>query len=318
MLPQSQEEPAPPTPDALPLPPPRWLPSRPTAAAPAPSADDLTPMLQQLTLRQSLRPPRRKLLVLDCNGLLFWRARKGTTDLSKLPRGPDATSGQFAIFSRPHLYEFLQWCTQRFVVVVWSTAKRQNLDPMVKLAFQGLPPPALVLDQHDCTPTGQFDGDRPLMLKELARLWAHPQLLAAAGQYVHTLAHILARALPAPSATGDDCAEGLTSNCDAGTARPTRFSSMTRPTRRRATPSTLPSTRTSGVGRRTPAPTPRTASVQRASCAACSRRSLPRTTCGPWCARSSQIRALSSAAGATRPIAPSSAASRATSLPPSQ
>ena len=139
-------------------------------------------------LQQSLSPTsRRKLLVLDCNGLLFWRVRKqaprgSSDDLSKLPP-PNATSGQFAIFARPHLRDFLQWCTEHFVVVVWSTAQRKNLEPMVKLAFEGLPPPALVLDQTDCTATGQSDGDRPLMLKELSRLWAHPQLLAVAGSY---------------------------------------------------------------------------------------------------------------------------------------
>ena len=98
------DSPQPPGPNALPPPPMRWLSSRPTPApAPAPpaaAADDLTQMLQQLMLQQSLPPRRRKLLVLDVNGLLFWRARKGHADLSKLPRGPDATSGQFAIFSR--------------------------------------------------------------------------------------------------------------------------------------------------------------------------------------------------------------------------
>ena len=144
-------------------------------------------MLQQMLLH-SPPPRRRKLLVLDANGLLFWRVRKGQAPrgspncLSKLPQ-PDASVNQFAIFARPHVRDFVRWCTEHFVVVVWSTAQRKNLEPMVKLAFDGLPPPALVLDQADCTPTGESDGERPLMLKELSKLWGHPQLLAACGSY---------------------------------------------------------------------------------------------------------------------------------------
>ena len=54
---------------------------------------------------------------------------------------------------------------------------------MVKLAFDGLASPVLVLDQNDCTDTGERQDERPIMLKELSRLWAHPQLLSSAGHY---------------------------------------------------------------------------------------------------------------------------------------
>ena len=167
------ELPAPPGADALPLPPARWL----TAQRPA-GHDGLIPMLQQL-MRQEEAPPTmpRKLLVLDMNGLLVWRARKGQA----LPREPDATSGQFAIFARPYLRAFLAWCTERFECVVWSTAQRKNLEPMVQLAFDGLPPPLVQLDQGSCTDTGLFDGDRPLMLKDLSRLWSHPHFPSRIG-----------------------------------------------------------------------------------------------------------------------------------------
>ena len=59
---------------------------------------------------------------------------------------------------------------------VWSTAQRKNLDPMIRLAFHGLPPPRLVFDQTNCTDTGQLHpgdttGTHRVLIKELATLW---------------------------------------------------------------------------------------------------------------------------------------------------
>jgi hypothetical protein len=137
----------PPPPQSLPMPPLRWL-----------------------------RKPK-KLLVLDLNGLLFWRVRKGEVDLASLPCAPDATVGQFHIFRRPNAQEFLTWCSQHFAIAVWSTAQAKNVQPMVDLAFAGLPPPMAILDQSHCTHAGEahpddISGTRRLMLKELSRLWS--------------------------------------------------------------------------------------------------------------------------------------------------
>ena len=137
----------PPPPQSLPMPPLRWL-----------------------------RKPK-KLLVLDLNGLLFWRVRKGEVDLASLPCAPDATVGQFHIFRRPNAPEFLAWCSQHFAIAVWSTAQAKNVQPMVDLAFAGLPPPMAILDQSHCTDAGEahpddISGTRRLMLKELSRLWS--------------------------------------------------------------------------------------------------------------------------------------------------
>ena len=141
----------PPPPSALPPPPPRW--------------------------RTGKR--RRKLLVLDANGFLFWRLHKSKGRLHELPCAPDATAGDFHIFKRPHLSEFISWCSERFHVVVWSTAKGVNLHPMVQLAFHGLPPPVAVFDQTDCTDTCQAHPSKPhnLFLKELTRLWSDPRVV---------------------------------------------------------------------------------------------------------------------------------------------
>ena len=128
------------------------------------------------------------MLVLDMNGLLLWRARRDDFDLTQLPCRPDATAGQFHIFRRPHLRDFLAWCSERFLLVVWSTAMGKNLAPMVQCAFaaQGLSPPVAVLGQSDCTDTGEVHPDgsgKALVLKELSRLWADARVVSAIGAY---------------------------------------------------------------------------------------------------------------------------------------
>jgi len=151
-------------------PPPHWLP-------PPPS-------------RWLQRPRRKKLLVLDVNGLLCWRAPKGKSvvmvddvrvDLATL-RPPDGTAAQFHVWLRPYAREFVAWCAERFELVVWSTATARNLEPLVELVFAGHRPMA-VLNQSHCTNidvTHPDDEARPLYIKELAKMWADQRIAAAA------------------------------------------------------------------------------------------------------------------------------------------
>ena len=183
---------APPPPNSLPPPPSSWLKKPKKKAEPAASGADaelammLASLQVQLDTQSAVAPRRRKLLVLDVNGLLLWRVfKKGQVDLAKLPP-PDTTMGQFLIFARPHLREFLTWCAEHFYIVVWSTTTRKNLDPIVKFAFEGLPPPSAVLDQTDCTDTGVLhpddtDGSYKLRIKELSKLWADARIQSALG-----------------------------------------------------------------------------------------------------------------------------------------
>ena len=134
----------------------------------------------------SARSGRRKLLVLDANGFLFWRARRGGSNEPRPERPPDANSGNFSIWRRPRVREFIVWAAERFHLVVWSTAMRHNIAPMVELAFEGLPPPLAIFDQSDCTDSGCVDPQnrhKRLMLKRLDHLWASDRVLSAAGSF---------------------------------------------------------------------------------------------------------------------------------------
>ena len=156
---------------------------------------DLSDALAQLTLMLHERsaapekPPAslaspRKLLVLDCNGFLCWRARRGS-DTTLPARPPDASHGEFKIYLRPHARDFLKWCAARFHIVVWSTAMRRNLEPIVAAAFGTDVTPAAIFDQSACTDTGLTHPDNPqkrLLLKRLSCVWG-AQSVSAFGTF---------------------------------------------------------------------------------------------------------------------------------------
>lgn len=120
---------------------------------------------------------RRHLLVLDVNGLLVerrLRKRARGSRSSSWRRRPDAVLGAFEVYDRPHLRDFVEFVLHTFAVAVWSSARRENLLPLVGHIFGGEHALAAVWDQTNCTATGQYDPNkpgRPLVLKELAKLW---------------------------------------------------------------------------------------------------------------------------------------------------
>lgn len=117
---------------------------------------------------------RKKLLVLDVNGLLLFRKYKATS----FPQEFDAVIGEFTIFIRPFAKEFLTWCCDNFIVVIWGTAMKQNLDPLIPLVF-GCNQPHLVLTQAECSDTGlqhPTKRGKALLVKDIHRVWEHPNL----------------------------------------------------------------------------------------------------------------------------------------------
>ena len=110
----------------------------------------------------------KKLLILDVNGLLLHRVYGGR---GKMQREPDGKVGRFSVWLRPHARDFVRWCVERFVLVVWSTAMRHNVEPLVDFLFEGTAArPHAVFDGSHCTDTGLRHPQRRakrLVLKEL-------------------------------------------------------------------------------------------------------------------------------------------------------
>ncbi|KAI6679106.1 hypothetical protein NL676_039902 [Syzygium grande] len=80
-----------------------------------------------------------------------------------------------AVFKRPFVDEFLQFCFEKFAVGVWSSRTKRTLDPIVDFLMGDSKGKLLFCwDQSYCTIT-KFatieNRDKPLVLKELRKLW---------------------------------------------------------------------------------------------------------------------------------------------------
>ncbi|KAL8130283.1 hypothetical protein V2J09_019438 [Rumex salicifolius] len=119
---------------------------------------------------EAARHCRKKLLILDVNGLL--------ADIVAYPERqymPDAWISMKAVFKRPFCTDFLEFCFENFEVGVWSSRNRKNVDSAVDF-LMGDKKKKLIFcwDQSHCTDTGYRtveDRNKPLFLKEIKKLW---------------------------------------------------------------------------------------------------------------------------------------------------
>ncbi|KAJ6707527.1 HALOACID DEHALOGENASE-LIKE HYDROLASE (HAD) SUPERFAMILY PROTEIN [Salix viminalis] len=115
-------------------------------------------------------PVRKKLLILDINGVLV-------DIVSSPPKGhiADIKIAKRAIFRRPFCFDFLNFCFERFEVGIWSSRTRKNVDSVIEFAMGDMQKKLLFCwDLSKCTAT-QFrtleNRHKPLVFKELRRIW---------------------------------------------------------------------------------------------------------------------------------------------------
>ena len=181
----------------------------------------LTRAIGSLALLKEPAPPTPSvLLVLDVNGLLVHRSRE------KL-RGLDASlvHKRTWVYDRPHSDDFLTWVLQRFTVGVWSSARADNLEPLVAHVFGAERRRCLrfTWSQEQCSTDGTVHtkcgrgrtASKPRFLKELARLAA-----AGHGTLTHTLLvdddHYKAARNPPHTAVHPRAFEAAAGSVDAG------------------------------------------------------------------------------------------------------
>ncbi|KAJ6830777.1 uncharacterized protein M6B38_351370 [Iris pallida] len=115
------------------------------------------------------RSAGKKLLVLDLNGLLCDVVR-GFQD----PRDAHIILRKSAVFKRPFCDDFLKFCYERFVVGVWSSRLKENVQCIVSGIVCDAQNLSFCWDITRCTTTGYKtieDKHKPLVLKELKKLW---------------------------------------------------------------------------------------------------------------------------------------------------
>ncbi|WOL07770.1 hypothetical protein Cni_G16518 [Canna indica] len=114
--------------------------------------------------------PKKKLIVLDLNGLLADIKQ----DFRNAHQAQKRVGGK-SVFKRPFCDDFLEFCFERFHVGVWSSRRRYNVDAAVDYLMGNLRQKLLFCwDQSKCTYTGYGTLDnihKPLVLKELEKLW---------------------------------------------------------------------------------------------------------------------------------------------------
>jgi hypothetical protein len=115
----------------------------------------------------------RKLLVLDLNGFLIDRVRAGVPEPDNVEC--DIREGGCAVYYRPHMREFIEWCFTRFTVGVWTSAKARNVASVLDEVFGARRWDLhFEWDQSACTVAGLYHPDsasKPIFLKELSHLW---------------------------------------------------------------------------------------------------------------------------------------------------
>ncbi|XP_057443217.1 uncharacterized protein LOC130734792 isoform X4 [Lotus japonicus] len=118
--------------------------------------------------------PKKKLLILDVNGLLVDLVSDDSKE-NNITRKPDFRVSRRKGYYRPFCNDFLRFCFDRFHVGVWSSRKRTNLDRVIELVM-GKSAYKLLFrwNQYHCTRT-KFktveDVQKPIFLKELRLLW---------------------------------------------------------------------------------------------------------------------------------------------------
>lgn len=111
---------------------------------------------------------RRKLLILDVNGLLADIVSNIFEDYST-----SITIGKKLVFKRPFVDDFMQFCFEKFNVGIWTSRTRRNLDMFLDVLMGDFKKQLLFIwDQWHCTDTGRFtiENTKPLFLKELKKL----------------------------------------------------------------------------------------------------------------------------------------------------
>ncbi|KAL5544641.1 hypothetical protein UlMin_008425 [Ulmus minor] len=145
---------------------------------------DLLQIQDTLPERPLVVGSRKKLLVLDVNGLLA-----DFVDFGSCRARPDIIISNKAVFKRPCCDDFLQFCFNTFNVGIWTSRMKENMDKVVNFLF-GDSSEKLLFCWHrsQCTYTG-FNtlekSTKPLVLKELKKLWENlePGLPWEKGEY---------------------------------------------------------------------------------------------------------------------------------------
>ncbi|XP_018479915.1 uncharacterized protein LOC108850973 [Raphanus sativus] len=97
---------------------------------------ELSSILDKLSLGS--KKERKKLLILNPNGLLLHRVHMQNLRRKPDNRSPDATCGPNLVYKRPFVGEFMKFCLERFEVGIWSSANELDQKHSTNSGFKTL------------------------------------------------------------------------------------------------------------------------------------------------------------------------------------
>ena len=114
----------------------------------------------------------KPLVIFDLNGIFIDRMySKPTEDLVGETDGAEQL-GNFRVWKRQGLTEFLDQVFQVADVAVWSSVNKWNAELLSKHAFQGHHEKLVFLfDQSRCVPVPTDNPHKPIFLKNLSVVW---------------------------------------------------------------------------------------------------------------------------------------------------
>ncbi|XP_006431313.2 ubiquitin-like domain-containing CTD phosphatase 1 isoform X1 [Citrus clementina] len=144
--------------------------------------------LSRISLSSQFSAPisrlRKKLLVLDLNGLLADIVSPPPKDCKA-----DKKIARHAVFKRPFCHDFLRFCFERFDVGVWSSRTQKNVERVVDFLMGDMKHKLLFCwDLSYCTATSfkaLENKYKALVFKELRKVWeiSDPNCPWAKGDY---------------------------------------------------------------------------------------------------------------------------------------
>ncbi|XAR71303.1 Phosphoprotein phosphatase [Bertholletia excelsa] len=142
-----------------------------SASLPVVKEEDAVLDVPKLVLgRAPVGYPRRKLLVLDVNGLLADIVFGPPKDC-----GADTCIARRAIFKRPFCSDFLRFCFERFEVGIWSSRSKKVIDRVIDYLLGDMQYKLFFCwDLSYCTGSGFKTLDnmhKELVFKELRKIW---------------------------------------------------------------------------------------------------------------------------------------------------
>ena len=138
------------------------------------NAEDVTESFRTLQIHSKIAT-RPILLILDVNGILVWRELMGGGSKAHPKSNTPGfrTVGHFRVWDRPHIGEFLDFVFSHFKVAIWSSTRRDNLEPIVShiLGLERMSELVFLWDQRHCTREDRPTETFPLFLKDLRKVW---------------------------------------------------------------------------------------------------------------------------------------------------